>query len=297
MNLQVRNDVISEEAHSKVPISINPLSPLVGAEIDGIDLSRPLAANEKAAIDQALGEYGVVFFRGQKLTPEQHVGFARHFGPININRFFKSVDGYPEIAEVRKEAHQKSNFGGHWHTDHSYDQIPAKGSVLHALELPKVGGDTLFASSFAAYEHLSDGLKHTLQGLRAVHSSRHVFGVESQTYTGGNDLKGRVLNPELATQDAVHPVVITHPETGRKSLYVNPGFTLRFENWTAEESRALLSFLYQHAQRPEFSVRFRWTEGAVAFWDNRSTWHVALNDYQGERRVLHRVTIDGVPLS
>ncbi len=236
-----------------------------------------------------------MFFRDQKLTPEQHIAFARHFGPINVNRFFRSIDGHPEIAEVRKEPHQKSNFGGAWHTDHSYDQAPAKGSILYALEVPEIGGDTLFASAHAAYEHLSDGLKQTLQGLRAVHSSRHVFGVDGPAYT--NDLKGRVLNPELATQDAVHPAVITHPDTGRKALYVNPGFTLRFEGWTAEESSGLLSYLYNHVQRPEFSVRFRWEPGSVAFWDNRSTWHLALNDYQGQRRVLHRITVDGVELS
>lgn len=278
-------------------ISVRKLSPSVGAEIDRIDLSRPLASHEKLAIDEALGRHGVVFFRDQNLTPDQHIRFAAQFGPININRFFKSIDGHPEIAEVRKEPHQEANIGGLWHTDHSYDQIPAKGSILYALEVPEVGGDTLFASMYAAYEHLSDGLKHTLQGLRAVHSSRHVFGAESKTHAGENDLKGRILNPELATQDAVHPVVITHPDTGRKALYVNPNFTLRFEGWTAEESRSLLSYLYDHAKREEFVGRFQWRPGSVAFWDNRSTWHLALNDYQGERRLLHRITIDGVSLS
>jgi taurine dioxygenase len=278
-------------------ISIRKLSPFVGAQIGGINLSRPLAVHEKQAIDEALGVHGVVFFRDQDLTPQQHIQLAAQFGPININRFFKSVDGHPEIAEVRKEAHQKSNFGGKWHTDHSYDEAPAKGSILYAIDVPEVGGDTLFASTYAAYEHLSDGLKETLQNVRAVHSSRHVFGVESRTHQGLNDLKGRVSNPELATQDAVHPVVITHPDTGRKALYVNPDFTLRFEGWTHEESQSLLSYLYSHMQRQEFAVRFRWTKGSVAFWDNRSTWHLALNDYQGERRLMHRITIDGVRLS
>lgn len=278
-------------------ISIRRLSPAVGAEIDGIDLSRPLAAHEKTTIDEALGNHGVVFFRDQTLTPDQHIQFAGQFGQININRFFKSVDGHPEIAEVVKEAHQKANFGGGWHTDHSYDEAPAKGSILYAIDVPDVGGDTLFASAYAAYEHLSDGLKRTLQGLRAVHSSRHVFGAESSTHLGQNDLKGRVLNPELATQDAVHPVIITHPDTGRKALYVNPSFTLRIEGWTAEESQSLLSYLYTHTQRQEFVTRFRWAKGSVAFWDNRSTWHLALNDYQGQRRLMHRITVDGVTLS
>ena len=199
-------------------------------------------------VRHTLFDRGVVFFRDQHLTPEQHVAAAERFGPININRFFKHADGYPMIAEVRKEPDQKTNIGGGWHTDHSYDQAPALGSMLYAREVPPSGGDTLFASMYAAYDALSDGLKQTLEGLRALHSSRHVFG--ANRHKPGNDLQGRVGNPELATQDAVHPVVIRHPGSGRKALYVNPGFTLRFEGWTDEESRPLLDFLYRHAQRP-----------------------------------------------
>ena len=199
------------------------------------------------------------------------------------------------IAEVRKEPEQERNIGGGWHTDHSYDEVPALGSMLYAREVPQTGGDTLFASMYAAYDALSDGMKGTLEGLRACHSSRHVFGAEAAARRG--DLNGRIGNPELATQDAVHPVVIRHPETGRKALYVNPGFTLRFEGWTDEESRPLLDYLYRHAVRPEFTCRFQWREGSLAFWDNRSTWHFAVNDYHGERRLLHRITIAGQRLS
>jgi len=148
---------------------------------------------------------------------------------------------------------------------------------------------------YAAYDALSEGLKATLDGLRALHSSRHVFGAEADARRG--DLRGRIGNPELATQDAIHPVVIRHPETGRKALYVNPGFTLRFDGWTEEESRPLLDYLYRHAVRPEFTIRFHWREGSLAFWDNRSTWHFAVNDYHGERRLLHRITIAGVALN
>src|SRR5438105_4916805 len=202
--------------------------------------------------------------------------------------------GDPIIAEVRKEPEQERNIGGGWHTDHSYDEVPALGSMLYAREVPQTGGDTLFASMYAAYDALSDGMKVTLEGLRACHSSRHVFGAAAAARRG--DLNGRIGNPELATQDAVHPVVIRHPETGRKALYVNPGFTLRFEGWTDEESRPLLEYLYRHAVRPEFTCRFRWREGSLALWDNRSTWHFAVNDYQGERRLLHRITIQGTPL-
>jgi len=271
-----------------------PVSAHVGAEIGGVDLGAPVPDPVMAEIRQAFGEYGVVFFRDQQLAPEQHVAFAERFGPIDINRFFATVPGHPMIAEVRKEPLQTRNIGGGWHTDHSYDEAPALGSMLYAREVPQTGGDTLFASMYAAYDALSDGLKAMLEGLRACHSSRHVFGAEAMAQRG--DLNGRVGNPELATQDAVHPVVIRHPQTGRKALYVNPGFTLRFEGWTDEESRPLLDYLFRHAVRPEFTCRFRWREDSLALWDNRSTWHFAVNDYHGERRLLHRITIQGTPL-
>ena len=271
-------------------LSIRPLSGAVGAEIGGVDLSGPLPEGALTGLKAALAEHGVIVFRDQTLTPEQHIAAARRFGGININRFFAHADGHPEIALVQKEPEQTKNIGGGWHTDHSYDQEPALGSMLYALEVPPAGGDTMFASMYAAYDALSDGLKETLSGLRAVHSSRHVFGVKR------DDMAGRLGNPELATQDAIHPAVITHPESGKKALYVNPGFTLRFDGWTAEESQPLLGYLYKHAARPEFTCRLQWKNGSLAFWDNRATWHYALNDYQGERRLMHRITIDGGPL-
>ena len=269
---------------------IRPMSGTIGAEIGGVDLEGALSDATVAGIRGALAEYGVVVFRNQTLTPEQHIAVARRFGEINVNRFFAYADGYPEIALVSKEPDQTANIGGGWHTDHSYDEHPALGSMLYAREVPPCGGDTMFASMYAAYDALSDGLKQTLSGLRAVHSSRHVFGIERPA------MQGRIGNPELATQDAIHPVVITHPESHRRVLYVNPGFTLRFEGWTAEESQPLLRFLFQHAARPEFTCRLQWQNGSLAFWDNRSTWHYALNDYQGQRRLMHRITIEGGPL-
>ncbi len=271
-------------------LEIRPMSGTTGAEIGGVDLSDTLSDMTIERIRGALAAYGVVVFRDQSLTPEQHIAVARRFGEININRFFAHAEGYPEIALVSKEPDQTANIGGGWHTDHSYDELPALGSMLYAREVPLSGGDTLFASMYAAYDALSDGLKQTLSGLRAVHSSRHVFGAERP------HLKGRIGNPELATQDAIHPVVITHPDSGRRALYVNPGFTLRFDGWTTEELRPLLGFLYQHAARPEFTCRLRWANGSLAFWDNRSTWHYALNDYQGQRRLMHRITIEGSAL-
>ncbi|MEN0074051.1 MAG: TauD/TfdA family dioxygenase [Paracraurococcus sp.] len=275
-------------------IRVEPVVGAVGAEILGLDLAAPIGEAEVAMISETLFDRGVVFFRDQALTPEQHIAFAARFAPINVNRFFRHAEGYPEIAEVRKEPGQKKNIGGGWHTDHSYDQVPAMGSILLARELPPTGGDTLFASMYAAYDALSEGLKATLAGLRAVHSSRHVFGASVQRE---QQQDGRLRNADLAVQDAVHPVVIRHPGSGRQALYVNPGFTLRFEGWTDEESRPLLDYLYRHAARPEFQCRFRWQEGSIAFWDNRATWHYAANDYQGERRLMHRITLEGEALT
>lgn len=267
-----------------------------GAEVLGVDLSKELSNSEFASIRQAFADYGVIYFRDQDITPEQHIAFARRWGEINVNRFFAKVDGYPMIAEVRKEPDQVVNIGGGWHTDHSYDQIPAMGSVLVARELPSHGGDTLFADMYKAYDALSDGFKKTLESLKAVHSSRHVFGAAGG-YSETEDAGGRIGNAEAATQDALHPVVITHPMSGRKALYVNAAFTTHIEGWNLGESKALLDYLYEHCARPEFSTRFEWEEGSIAFWDNRATWHYALNDYHGERRVLHRITIEGEALN
>jgi taurine dioxygenase len=276
-------------------IEVRPIAGALGAEIHGVDLSDDLSENQFAEIRDVFSDNGVIFFRDQTLAPEQHIAFAERWAPININRFFTAVDGHPKIAMVLKEPDQKKNIGGGWHTDHTYDVEPALGSMLYAHEVPTKGGDTMFASMYLAYETLSDGLKATLNGLRARHSSRHVFGIDRNT--GGDDTGGRIINPEMATQDAVHPVVITHPLSGRKALYVNPGFTLGFEGWTDEESKPLLSYLYAHASRPEFTCRFQWKKGSIAFWDNRATWHMAINDYQGERRLMHRITLEGSTLN
>ncbi|NQV44028.1 MAG: TauD/TfdA family dioxygenase [Rhodospirillales bacterium] len=276
-------------------ITVSPQSPALGAVIGGVDLSKDLSNSAMAEIDDAFRRYSVIFFRDQELMPEQHIAFAERWGKININRFFKAHDDYPMIAEVTKEADQKENIGGAWHTDHSYDQIPAMGSILYALEVPEIGGDTLFSSMYLAYESLSDGMKFTLENLKAWHSSRHAFGygvVDGESYHDG-----RLANPDKATQDALHPVVITHPLTGRKALYVNSDFTVRFDGWTAEESKPLLEFLYAHGARPEFTCRFHWQPGSIAFWDNRASWHYALNDYQGYRRVMNRITLEGVALT
>lgn len=271
---------------------INPLAAHCGAEVTGIDV-RAIGDEDFAAIRTALADTGVVLLRDQQLTPEDHIAFARRWGAIDVNNYFPANGGYPEIAEVRKAETQFVNIGGGWHTDHSYDPVPAMGSILVARELPPVGGDTLFANMGAAYDALSDGLKATLGGLRAVHSADHIYGhngIYAKTDQAA-DLKGHDISA-----NAVHPAVIHHPVTGRKLLYVNPAFTLHFEGWTREESQPLLQYLYSVAMREEFHCRLQWQPGSVAVWDNRSTWHFAANDYQGHRRLMHRITISGVAL-
>ena len=267
----------------------------MGAEIAGVNLAEPLSERLFEEIRAVFYRYQVICFRDQKLTPEQQIAFAQRWGTINVNRFFARLKDYSMIAEVRKEPEHKLNIGADWHTDHSYDTKPAFTSILYAKVVPNFGGDTLFASMYAAYETLSEGLKETLSSMNARHSSRHAFGYSKTDLESRKT--GRINNPELATQDAVHPVVITHPGSGRKALYVNPDFTVGFEGWTDEESKPLLEYLYKHAGQPKFTCRLSWTEGTLAMWDNRATWHCALNDYHGQRRVMHRITVEGEPLS
>jgi len=274
---------------SSSEISIQPADG-VGAYVSNVDIAAAMSAQQTGTLRQALGEHGVLFFRDQSATPEQHIAFAESFGQININRFFPAVDDYPQIAEVKKEPSQSRNIGGSWHTDHSYDEVPAMGSILMTRITPRHGGDTVFSNMFLAYEALSDGLKNILGQLKAVHSSRHAFGPSV-------DNQGAFNNAEAATQDSIHPMVISHPISGKKALYINPGFTIGIEGWHRSESEPLLEMLYQHAVKPEFTHRFKWQEGSVAFWDNRATWHYALNDYPTETRLMHRITIEGEALS
>ena len=274
-------------------INVKPLSGNIGAEIDGVNLKK-ISKEQFKEIKIVFGKYGVIFFRNQNLSPEEEIIFAELWGEININRFFTNLEGYPKIALVSKEPDQKKNIGGAWHTDHTYDLEPAMGSILFAHQVPKKGGDTLFSSMYAAYETLSDGLKDTLKNMYGRHSSRHVFGTSRAERN--DDTVGRIINSDKAKQDAIHPVVITHPQTGKKALFVNPTFTLGFDGWSDEDSKPLLNYLYSHATKPEFTCRFKWEEGSIAFWDNRSTWHLAVNDYHGQRRLMHRITINGTRL-
>ncbi len=273
-------------------IEIRPITPNIGAEIYGADLGNE---TDRDDIKQAFVDHSVIAIRDLELTPQQHIDFAESWGEINVNRFFKPVDGYPRIATVLKEPDQSAAIGETWHTDHSYDTAPAMCSMLYAIETPDVGGDTAFASQHAAYLALSDGLKSMLDGMQAWHSSRHAFGVHLADDEAHTD--GRLGNEAAATQDALHPVVVTHPLSGKKCLYVNGDFTTRFDGWTTEESQPLLNQLYAHCSRADFTCRLRWEPGTLGIWDNRAVQHMAINDYPGKRRLMHRITIEGVPLS
>ena len=274
---------------------IQPITPALGAEITGIDLSRRLNDDEFGAVHRALLEHGVLFLRDQDLKPHDLIDFAGRFGPLNVHPMMEPLDGYPAVLEIVKNPEDRNNFGGSWHTDLSYLERPALASLLYAREVPPVGGDTLFANMYLAYEELSAGLKRVLAALRAVHDTRIIYTPDAQASAGtiGDAASMRRSRADGRHEEAVHPVVRTHPETGRKALYVNCNFTVRFHDMTEAESAPLLQFLFAHLGRPEFTCRFRWTEGAVALWDNRCTQHYALNDYHGHRRVMQRVSIEG----
>lgn len=275
-------------------IGVKPISGALGAEIEGVDLAKPLDNQIFSEVHQAFLDYQVIFFRDQKITPDQQLAFACRFGTLNVHPYAPSLEGYPEVLRIFKEKDDKVNFGGGWHSDLTFLEKPPLGSVLYAREVPPHGGDTMWTNMYLAYESLSDGLKKTLDGLKAVHSANKQYGIDGSEAAKNNAKRSMKPNvSESAKAEIVHPVVRTHPETGRKALFVNGAFTERFEGWTKEESRPLLSFLYKHAVRPEFTCRFRWEKDSLAFWDNRCTQHYALNDYHGFRREMHRVTIDG----
>jgi taurine dioxygenase len=272
--------------------------PGTGVEILGVKLSA-LDDASFAEIRRLFDQHGLVFFRDQELTAREHIALAERFGTVNVNRFFNAHPDFPEIALVAKEADQRLNIGGVWHTDHSYDEQPALGSVLVARELPTRGGDTHFVSMYDALDLLPDRLRSRLLGTKAIHSSRHAFGSRAEKFRKLLDPKVGLGNAEAADQlgKVIHPAVIRHPLSGRDALYVNPGFTIGLEGWPTLAALPLLGLIYARVLAAGKVARFRWRPGSVAIWDNRSTWHRARNDYRGERRVMHRVTIDGCALS
>ena len=271
------------------PFEVRPIAGSIGAELHGVDLGGPLSTDTIGAIRQALLDQAVIFFRDQNLPPDRFLALARHFGTPVEYPFLKGIEGYPEIITVSKLEHETINFGGVWHSDTTYLHEPPMATLLVAREVPEAGGDTIFADQYLAYETLSDGMKRLLAGLKGIASSAKADS--SRTREDRIKSDGSADARKLLT--AEHPVVRTHPETGRKALYVNRAHTVGFAGMTEEESAPLLEFLFRHQIRPEFTCRFRWTAGSLAIWDNRCAQHYALNDYAGQRRVMQRITLAG----
>jgi taurine dioxygenase len=270
-------------------IGVHPVAGALGAELSGVDLSRELADDTVAALRRAWLEHLVIFFRDQDLSPARFLAFARRFGEVIEYPFVRGLDEFPEIIPVVKLEPERINFGGIWHSDTAYLEVPPMASLLIAREVPPAGGDTLFANMYLAYETLSPGMQRLLEGLVAVNSSANA----DVTRTREDRLKDSARAGEKREYVAAHPVVRVHPETGRRALYVNVAHTVGFEGMTREESAPILDYLFRHQIRPEFTCRFRWRPGSIAFWDNRCAQHNPINDYHGHRRVMHRITLAG----
>ena len=275
-------------------IQERPLSGVLGAEVEGVDLSAPLADDMFARVRESLLRNGVICLRDQKLSREGQIQFARRFGECDIHPIANAMEGHPEMIRVLKPAGEPAYFGTSWHSDNSFFEKPSAITILYAETVPPRGGDTLFASMEKAYETLSPPMKQFLAPLTAAHCAAR--GYDPRT-TGEAKYRGETAisyrYSESIYDEVEHPVVRTHPETGRKSLYVNAMFTERIVGLEAHESQALLPMLYQHCTRPEFTCRVQWRPGTVTIWDNRSVQHYALDDYQQFERVLYRVTIRG----
>jgi len=270
-------------------ITITPLSGAMGAEIGGVDLSQDLDDQTFNEIHQALLDNLVIVFHDQSLAPDDCKSFAKRFGSLEPYPFVEGLAEHPEIFEIRKEPDEKKNFGGKWHSDMSFTKMPPMGTMLYALEVPSKGGDTMLTNLYLAYENLSDGMRQLLANMKAEYSA-------ALKQSGGrvaimNSTRFDVANLDRAEEASLHPLIRTHPQTGMKALYVSAGHLARFEGMTVEESKPILDFLREHASQPDFTCRVKYRKGTLVLWDNRCTQHRALNDYHGERRVMHRLTI------
>jgi taurine dioxygenase len=276
-------------------IDVRPIAGALGAELHGVDLAR-MSDADFDDVHEAFLSHQVVFFRDQNMTPAEQVGLARRFGDIHLHPYMQGLPGQPEVLEIIKREDDKTNFGGTWHTDQAFSPRPALCTLLYAKETPTFGGDTMFTNMYLAYEALSDTMKQTLAPLKGLflgdRSAAAGGPSRKEKYLGqGGIMRPKDPNADEGTQ-AEHPLVRTHPETGRKSLFLS-SHTVKIVGMTNEESAPILSFLRQHAVRPEFTCRFRWEPGSFAIWDDRCTQHFALNDYNGQRRVMHRITVRG----
>ena len=265
-------------------ITVTPLTPVIGAEVSGVNLAA-IDDETWAEVLDAFARHIVVFFRDQELTPEQHKAMGRRLGPLHVHPSSPTLDGHPELMIIHADEQSKFVNGGGWHTDVSCDELPPMASILHLTVTPPAGGDTLFASMYAAYEGLSPTMQEFLSGLTARHESRHVYGgLYGESEEGSRDGK---------FPSAIHPVVRTHPVTGRKALYVNRAFTTRIVELSSAESRALLRFLFDQQENPAYQCRFQWAPGSVAMWDNRCAHHLAIWDYFPNTRSGLRVSVVG----
>ena len=268
-------------------IDVIPQTAALGAEIRGVDLSVSISDSVFSEINDAFLAHQVIFFRGQTIPPKSYVEFGQQFGELIEYMFMEGIRGHPNITEIVKTETSKESFGSFWHSDSTYLERPPKATLLYAREVPVRGGDTIFADMYGAYESLSDGMKELLLPLSAVYSA-DLFDRNADQY---DDMQGR--NQAKKITQTLHPVIRTHDETGKKSLYVNETHTKCLEGMNREESLAILSYLFDHVKKPEISFRLRWEENTLTIWDNRCTQHYALNDYHGQRRVMHRVIAQG----
>ena len=275
-------------------IEVERIAGSLGAEVRGVDLGEDLPDAVVAEIRQALLENLVIFFRDQTLTPETQLRFARRWGEIHLHPYMQGMEDYPEVLEIVKTPQDKKNFGGSWHSDQMFTARPAMGTILYGKEIPSAGGDTMWTNQYLAYDSLSEGMRRMLDPLKAVsrgdNFSSHDGKTRKEYYADKISMK--VKDPGSTQTVTTHPLVRTHPETGRRALFIG-GHVHRFEDMTEGESRPLIDFLMQHSTRPEHTCRFRWKSGSLAFWDNRCAQHFAINDYPAETRIMHRITICG----
>lgn len=276
-------------------IEVHPLTGVLGAAITGVDLRQPLDDELWSQIHQAFLQHQVIYFPDQALTPEQHIAFSRRFGPVEPVPLLKPVDGYPELQMIRREATETGRvIGENWHTDSTFLERPPAAVVMRAVEVPPFGGDTGFLSMYTAYETLSPAMRDMIDSLGVVHSATRIFG---SLYQAQNrrfaSTSARAMSVEDGDREVVHPLVVTHPGTGRKLLYVNQVYAQRIDGMTEAESVPLLKFLYEHASRFDFTCRVRWKNNQVLIWDNLCTMHRAVPDYAGQLRYLTRTTIGG----
>ncbi len=272
-------------------IEVRPLTPQIGAEVFGVDITKPMGNADFDAVQQAFLDHLIIVFRDQPLNDDQLMTLGRQFGPLLVHPFLQNDGPNPEVIHIKREPADQAIVGAEWHSDTTSIEAPPLAGVLHCIETPRAGGDTLFASQYRAYEALSDGMKEMLDGMVAVHNDTRVAGPQS----GVNGSRANRVREDAdwTPGSAEHPVIRTHPETGKKALFVNISYTRYFKGMTEEESAPLLNYLFRHAVRPEFTCRVGWRPGSTVIWDNRCVKHLAINDCGPHRREMHRVQVAG----